>query len=138
MRTHSEPNVNAGVVDYFAQPTTVNVVCQAHAQEVTAEGYTNDAWAKLTDGSWVTVIYIKGPAWLTAWPPADPVPRGACPRTTGVVMWSQEVYGVEGLEGAGGEPSGGERPGRLRVREVIPLSVTWDTSAGWSMPTNVS
>ncbi|MEU5039402.1 C40 family peptidase [Streptomyces griseorubiginosus] len=64
VRTHSEPNVNAGVVDYFAQPTTVNVVCQAHAQTVTAEGYTNDAWAKLTDGSWMTVIYIKGPDWL--------------------------------------------------------------------------
>ena len=64
VRTHSEPNVNAGVVDYFAQPTTVNVVCQKHAQEVTAEGYTNDAWAKLADGSWVTNIYIKGPAWL--------------------------------------------------------------------------
>ncbi|MFE3851941.1 C40 family peptidase [Streptomyces griseorubiginosus] len=64
VRTHSEPNVNAGVVDYFAQPTTVNVVCQAHAQTVTAEGYTNDAWAKLTDGSWMTVIYIKGPEWL--------------------------------------------------------------------------
>ena len=26
VRTHSQPNVNAGVVDYFAQPTTVNVV----------------------------------------------------------------------------------------------------------------
>jgi hypothetical protein len=64
VRTHSQPNVNAGVVDYFAQPTTVNVVCQAHAQEVTAEGYTNDAWSKLTDGSWLTNIYIKGAAWL--------------------------------------------------------------------------
>ncbi|MFD4502844.1 C40 family peptidase [Streptomyces sp. NPDC058457] len=64
VRTHSEPNVNAGVVDYFAQPTTVNVVCQAHAQTVTAEGYTNDAWAKLTNGAWMRNIYIKGPAWL--------------------------------------------------------------------------
>uniref|UniRef100_UPI003558E55E C40 family peptidase n=1 Tax=Streptomyces corallincola TaxID=2851888 RepID=UPI003558E55E len=65
VRTHGEPNVNAAVVDYFAQPTTVNVVCQRHAQEVTAEGYTNDAWSKLTDGSWITNIYLKGPAWLT-------------------------------------------------------------------------
>ncbi|MEV6762746.1 NlpC/P60 family protein [Streptomyces sp. NPDC051105] len=64
VRTHSEPNVNAGVVDYFPQPTTVNVVCQAHAQTVTAEGYTNDAWSKLTNGAWMTNIYIKGPAWL--------------------------------------------------------------------------
>ncbi|MEV7384534.1 NlpC/P60 family protein [Streptomyces sp. NPDC091215] len=64
VRTHSEPNVNAGVVDYFAQPTTVNVVCQTHAQTVTAEGYTNDAWSKLTNGAWMTNIYIKGPAWL--------------------------------------------------------------------------
>ncbi|GAA5707251.1 hypothetical protein SM007_25965 [Streptomyces avermitilis] len=68
VRTHSEPHVNAGVVDYFAQPTTVNVVCQAHAQEVTADGYTNDAWSKLTDGSWLTNIYIKGPAWLPGVP----------------------------------------------------------------------
>lgn len=65
VRTHSQPNVNAAVVDYFAQPTTVNVVCQTHAQQVTAEGYTNDAWSKLTDGSWMTNIYLKGPAWLT-------------------------------------------------------------------------
>ncbi|MGW1618911.1 C40 family peptidase [Streptomyces sp. NPDC002172] len=64
VRTHSEPNVNAGVVDYFAQPTTVNVVCQTHAQRVTAEGYVNDAWSKLTNGAWMTNIYIKGPAWL--------------------------------------------------------------------------
>ncbi|WP_055525348.1 C40 family peptidase [Streptomyces graminilatus] len=64
VRTHSEPNVGARVVDYFAQPTTVNVVCQSHAQEVTAEGYTNDAWSKLTNGSWITNIYIKGEAWL--------------------------------------------------------------------------
>ncbi|MFJ8487886.1 C40 family peptidase [Streptomyces sp. NPDC094038] len=64
VRTHSEPNVNAGVVDYFPQPTTVNVVCQAHAQTVTAEGYTNDAWSKLTNGAWMTNIYLKGPAWL--------------------------------------------------------------------------
>ncbi|MEU6223510.1 C40 family peptidase [Streptomyces sp. NPDC047042] len=68
VRTHSEPNVNAGVVDYFAQPTTVNVVCQAHAQEVTADGYTNDAWSKLTNGSWMTNIYIKGAAWLPGVP----------------------------------------------------------------------
>ncbi|MEU1274921.1 NB-ARC domain-containing protein [Streptomyces sp. NPDC005799] len=68
VRTHSEPNVNAGVVDYFTQPTTVNVVCRAHAQEVAADGYTNDAWAKLTAGSWLTNIYIKGPTWLPGVP----------------------------------------------------------------------
>ncbi|MGW0877865.1 NlpC/P60 family protein [Streptomyces sp. NPDC002740] len=68
VRTHSEPNVNAAVVGYFAQPTTVNVVCQAHAQEVTAEGYTNDAWSRLTDGSWLTNIYLQGPAWLPGVP----------------------------------------------------------------------
>lgn len=68
VRTHSEANVDAAVVDYFPQPTTVNVVCQAHAQTVTADGYTNDAWSRLTDGSWVTNIYIKGPAWLSGVP----------------------------------------------------------------------
>ncbi|MER0450027.1 NlpC/P60 family protein [Streptomyces sp. Edi4] len=68
VRTHSEANVNAAVVDYFPKPTTVNVACQAHAQTVTADGYTNDAWSRLTDGSWLTNIYIKGPAWLPGVP----------------------------------------------------------------------
>ncbi|MFJ5173090.1 NlpC/P60 family protein [Streptomyces griseoviridis] len=68
VRTHASAAVGAAVVDYFPQPTTVNVVCQAHAQTVTAEGYTNDAWSRLTDGSWMTNIYIKGPEWLPGVP----------------------------------------------------------------------
>ncbi len=68
VRTHSQPNVNSPAVDYFPQPTTVNVVCQAHAQQVTADGYTNDAWSRLTDGSWISNISIQGPAWLPGVP----------------------------------------------------------------------
>ena len=63
VRTHSTPSVDAPVVDYFPGPTRVGVVCQKHAQQVTADGYTNDAWSKLSDGSWITNIYLKGPAW---------------------------------------------------------------------------
>lgn len=68
VRTHTEPNVNAPVAGYFPQPTTVNIVCQKHAQEVRAEDYTNDAWSRLTDGSWLTNIYVKGDAWLAGVP----------------------------------------------------------------------
>jgi hypothetical protein len=56
--------VRGAVVDTFAGPTQVSVRCQEHAETVTAEGYANDAWSKLTDGSRMTNIYIKGPARL--------------------------------------------------------------------------
>ena len=64
VRTHSAPSVDAPARDLFPHPTRVSVVCQEHAQRVTAGGYTNDAWSKLSDGSWMTNIYLKGPAWL--------------------------------------------------------------------------
>ncbi|MBA2806342.1 C40 family peptidase [Streptomyces sp. KM273126] len=64
VRTRAEPHTNAAIVGLFPGPTTVNVVCQKHAQTVTADGYTNDAWSRLTNGAWMTNIYIQGPAWL--------------------------------------------------------------------------
>jgi hypothetical protein len=40
-------------------PTTVTVVCQNTAG-VTADGYTTDAWSRLSDESWLTNIYRQG------------------------------------------------------------------------------
>ncbi len=68
VRTHSAPSTAAAIVDTFPGPTTVSVRCQEHAELVTADGYTNDAWSKLSDGSWLTTIHIQGPAWLTGVP----------------------------------------------------------------------
>ncbi|MEU6314005.1 NlpC/P60 family protein [Streptomyces sp. NPDC047014] len=63
--THEEPSVGSPRVHRFPGPTTVRIDCQKHAEKVTAEGYTNDAWSYLPEyGSWITNIYIKGPAWL--------------------------------------------------------------------------
>ncbi|MFE2327981.1 C40 family peptidase [Streptomyces sp. NPDC059385] len=63
--THTEPSTGSPRVHKFPGPTTVRVDCQKHAESVTAEGYTNDAWSYLPEyGAWITNIYIKGPAWL--------------------------------------------------------------------------
>lgn len=40
-----------------------------HAQSITAEGVTNDAWSYLPDlGGWITNIYLKGDAWMPGVP----------------------------------------------------------------------
>ncbi|WP_342673464.1 NlpC/P60 family protein [Streptomyces sp. ICBB 8177] len=57
VRTHSSPSTTSSVVHTFSGPTQVGVVCQEHAETVTAEGYTNDVWSKLSNGSWMTNIY---------------------------------------------------------------------------------
>ncbi|MFE1897859.1 C40 family peptidase [Streptomyces yangpuensis] len=63
--THKEPSTTSERVHKFPGPTTVRIECQKHAEPVTAEGYTNDAWSYLPEyGAWITNIYIKGPAWL--------------------------------------------------------------------------
>ncbi|MEU9233884.1 C40 family peptidase [Streptomyces subrutilus] len=63
--THKEPSTKSPRVHRFPGPTLVRIDCQKHAEPVTAEGYTNDAWSYLPEyGSWITNIYIKGPAWL--------------------------------------------------------------------------
>ncbi|URN15912.1 MULTISPECIES: C40 family peptidase [Streptomyces] len=67
--TKAEPSLRAARVYAFPYSTTIRVQCQKHAEEVTSEGYTNDAWSYLPDyRAWVTNIYIKGPAWLDGVP----------------------------------------------------------------------
>lgn len=67
--TKTAPSVSAGRVYAFPGPTTVRVECQKHAETVTSDGYTNDAWAYLPDyKAWMTNIYIQGPAWLDGVP----------------------------------------------------------------------
>ncbi|MFF3019041.1 C40 family peptidase [Streptomyces sp. NPDC057939] len=67
--THTEPSTSSGRVHRFPGPTSVRVDCQKHAETVTAEGYTNDAWSYLPEyRAWITNIYLKGPAWLDGVP----------------------------------------------------------------------
>ncbi|MEU1013645.1 MULTISPECIES: NlpC/P60 family protein [unclassified Streptomyces] len=67
--TKAQPSTRAARVYAFPGPTTIRVACQKHAELVTAEGYTNDAWSYLPDyRAWVTNIYIQGPAWLDGVP----------------------------------------------------------------------
>ncbi len=69
----SQPStVNGTTVARLTGPTSVSVSCQVHAQSVTSEGYTNDAWSYLPQyGGWITNIYMKGDAWLAGVPACD-------------------------------------------------------------------
>ncbi|MEU1183806.1 NlpC/P60 family protein [Streptomyces sp. NPDC005820] len=67
--THTEPSTTSPRAHKFTGPTSVRIACQKHAQTVTSEGITNDAWSYLPDHrGWITNIYIKGPAWLDGVP----------------------------------------------------------------------
>ncbi|MET7619122.1 NlpC/P60 family protein [Streptomyces sp. NPDC005408] len=67
--TKAEPSKASARVYAFPQATTVRIACQKHAEVVTSDGYTNDAWSYLPDyKAWVTNIYIQGPAWLEGVP----------------------------------------------------------------------
>ncbi|WP_411102523.1 NlpC/P60 family protein [Streptomyces sp. cmx-4-9] len=67
--TKTGPSVRAERVHAFPGPTTIRVACQKHAESVTSDGYTNDAWSYLPDyGAWVSNIYVRGPAWLDGVP----------------------------------------------------------------------
>ncbi|WP_406263559.1 NlpC/P60 family protein [Streptomyces sp. NBC_00191] len=67
--TKAQPSTKAARVYAFPQATTIRVECQKHAELVTSDGYTNDAWSYLPDyKAWVTNIYIQGPAWLDGVP----------------------------------------------------------------------
>ncbi|MCW7941368.1 hypothetical protein AAW14_04770 [Streptomyces hygroscopicus] len=67
--TKAQPSSRAARVYALPGPTTVRVDCQKHAELVTADGYSNDAWSYLPDyRAWVTNIYIQGPAWLDGVP----------------------------------------------------------------------
>ncbi|MEU2060728.1 cutinase family protein [Streptomyces sp. NPDC013455] len=63
---------SASVVLTLDGPTAVNIKCQQHAESVTAEGYTNDAWSYLPDfQGWISNIYVQGPEWLDGVPACD-------------------------------------------------------------------
>jgi hypothetical protein len=67
VRVRQSPSTSAGVVTTFNGPTSIHVQCQKHAQSVTAEGYTNDAWAYITSPNtgWLSNIYVdSSAAWL--------------------------------------------------------------------------
>jgi peptidoglycan DL-endopeptidase RipA len=67
--TKAAPSAGAARVYAFPGPTTIRVECQKHAELVTSDGYTNDAWSYLPDyKAWMTNIYIQGPAWLDGVP----------------------------------------------------------------------
>lgn len=71
--TKDRPSVQGARVYAFPGPTTIRVECQKHAEKVTSDGYTNDAWSYLPDyRAWVTNIYIQGPAWLDGVPTCAP------------------------------------------------------------------
>ncbi|WP_405021211.1 hypothetical protein OHV05_34225 [Kitasatospora sp. NBC_00070] len=68
----SQPSTASNVLSTLPGGSTVNVQCQKHAQSVSAEGTTNDAWSYLPDhGGWITNIYVEGPAWLANVPDCD-------------------------------------------------------------------
>ncbi|MEU9337004.1 M23 family metallopeptidase [Streptomyces sp. NPDC048290] len=66
VRVRADARLNAAVVRTLTGPTPVFVECQKRGDVVTAEGYTNDAWAYIPGlGGYVSNIYIDHPAaWL--------------------------------------------------------------------------
>ncbi|MFC9691590.1 M23 family metallopeptidase [Kribbella sp. NPDC056951] len=63
VRVRSTPRLNGSVVHTFGGPTSVRVICQVQGDTVTAEGYTNNWWAKLNSPvtGYMTNIYIDDP-----------------------------------------------------------------------------
>lgn len=59
----AESNTSSDVVGTLTGPTTVYVVCQEQGETVTAEGYTNNWWSKLSSPSagYLTNIYVTDP-----------------------------------------------------------------------------
>lgn len=68
---YPEPNTSKAAVG-SAEPGTIYVECQAEGEEVTAHGYTNNLWAKISSPveGYLNNIHVKGPASL---------PVDACP-----------------------------------------------------------
>ncbi len=63
VRVRADARLAAAVVGTLAGPTHVKVVCQKQGDTVTAEGYTNNWWAKLeSPNGFMTNIYIDHPA----------------------------------------------------------------------------
>ncbi len=62
VRVRSAPSLTASIVTELPGPTQVFVTCQVQGDPVTAEGTTNNWWAKLRDqGGYMTNIYIDDP-----------------------------------------------------------------------------
>jgi cell wall-associated NlpC family hydrolase len=64
------PGTQRPAVSRLPGPTPVDVLCQAHGEQVRAEGYVNDAWSYLPKyNAWISNIYIDHPdAWLPGVP----------------------------------------------------------------------
>ena len=89
VRTHTSASVGSPVYTTLPGPTGIRIDCQEHAESVTAEGYTNDVWSHLPDlgGSWISNIYVQGPAWLPGIPACD----GTGPSTGSQSTWGSNV-----------------------------------------------
>ncbi|MEU0096012.1 N-acetylmuramoyl-L-alanine amidase [Kribbella sp. NPDC006257] len=62
VRVRSDAKLTASIVTTLPGPTQVFVTCQKQGDTVTAEGTTNNWWAKLRDqGGYMTNIYIQDP-----------------------------------------------------------------------------
>jgi hypothetical protein len=62
VRVRSAPRLSASIITELPGPTQVFVTCQVQGDTVTAEGTTNNWWAKLRDqGGYMTNIYIQDP-----------------------------------------------------------------------------
>jgi hypothetical protein len=62
INVRSDARLNASMVTTLAGPTSVWVTCQKQGDTVTAEGYTNNWWAKLASpAGFMTNIYIDDP-----------------------------------------------------------------------------
>ncbi|MFG1628869.1 N-acetylmuramoyl-L-alanine amidase [Kribbella sp. NPDC049227] len=62
VRVRSAPSLTASIITELPGPTQVFVTCQVQGDPVTAEGTTNDWWAKLRDqGGYMSNIYIQDP-----------------------------------------------------------------------------
>lgn len=63
VRVRSDVRLAAPTVATLAGPTYVRVICQKQGDTVTAEGYTNNWWAKLASpAGFITNIYIDHPS----------------------------------------------------------------------------
>jgi cell wall-associated NlpC family hydrolase len=66
----ARPDTGSAAVIRLPGPTPLDVRCQAHAQMVNAEGYSNDVWSYIPKyNAWISNIYIADPA---AWLPGVP------------------------------------------------------------------
>ncbi|MEU4116524.1 hypothetical protein AB0F71_18775, partial [Kitasatospora sp. NPDC028055] len=80
--THTDPSTTSARAHSFPGPTHVRILCQDRGESVTAEGVTNDAWSFLPDyNSWISNIYIQGPAWLDGVPSCSSHLPGEPPHT---------------------------------------------------------